>query len=82
MPDVGRGKPCPYERYSRQFALQIFGIAFAVLRVVQHRVDVMEDLALADAFAVLRAELCQRSIGDVLAAVAPVLVVGVEREAL
>jgi len=42
----------------------------------------MEDVALRDLGAVLRLELRQRPIGDVLAAVAAVFSVDVEREAL
>ena len=41
----------------------------------------MEDVPLADCLvSVMRSELCQRPIGNVLSAVAPVLVVGCRRE--
>jgi hypothetical protein len=53
-----------------------------VVRAVQHGVDIVEDVALGDSFAILRLELFQRPIGDVLAPVAAVLGIGVERETL
>jgi len=73
----GRG-----EGNSRQLALQVLGVALAVLRAVQHGVDIVEDIALGDLGAVLLLELLQRPVGDVLAAVATLFRVGVEGEAL
>jgi len=49
---------------------------------VQHRVDIVEDVVLRDLGSVLRLELRQRPVGDILATVAAVLSVDVEREAL
>ena len=55
----------------------------AVAGMVQHAVDVVEDVPLADGVvAVVVAELLQGPVGDVLAAVAAVFVVDVEGEAL
>ncbi len=66
----------------RQVALEVFGVALAVLRVVQQGIDVVEDVPLRDFGAVLRLELCQRPIGDVLSPIAAIFGVGVVGEAL
>ena len=66
-----------------QVPLEIGGIALSVFGMVEQGVDVMEDVPLGDCVvAVVGAELCQCPIGDVFAAVPPVLIVGVEGEAL
>ena len=79
----GEGAEVGGEGDARQLALEIGLVAFAVAGVVQEAVDVMEDVPLADRVVlVMRAEPRQRPVGDVFAAVAAVLVVGVEGEAL
>ena len=62
------------ERDARQLALQVLGVARAVLRAVQHGVDIVENVALGDGRAILCLELLQRPVGDVLAPVAAVTV--------
>ena len=80
---AGEGAEVGREGDARQLALEVGLVAFAVGGMVQQAVDVVEDVPLADrVVAVLGAELRQRPVGDVLAAVAAVLVVGVEGEAL
>ena len=67
----------------RQVAFEIKGIAFAVGGMVQQAIDVIEDIPFADGgVVVVGAELIDRPIGNILAAVAAVFVVGVEGEAL
>ena len=76
-PEIGR------EGNAGQIALEVGLVALAVDGMVQQPVDVVEDVPLADRLvAVVGAEAVQRPVSDVLAAVAAVLVVGVEREAL
>src|SRR5438552_12513501 len=67
-----------------ELAAEVGGVALAVLGVVQDGVDVMEDVPLGDgAVIVAGAELFERPVGDVLAAVGAVFFgVGVEGEAL
>ena len=66
-----------------QIALKVGLIAFAVDGIVQKPVDVVEDVPLADrVVAVVGAEAVQRPVSDVLVAIAAVLVVCVEGEAL
>jgi hypothetical protein len=51
--------------------------------MVQDGIDIMEDVPLGDGrVAVMGPELFKRPVGDVLAAIAAVFCVGVEREAL
>ena len=79
---AGEGAEVGREGDARQFALEVGLVAVAVDGVVQQAVDVVEDVPLGDGVvAVVGAEAVQRPGGDVLAAVAAVLVVGVEREA-
>ena len=67
----------------RQVPLEVRLIPLPICRVVEQTVDIMKDVPLADGLVpVMRPELCQRPIGDVLPAVPPILVVGVERETL
>ena len=62
---------------TRQFAFEILRVFIAVRRMMQQRINVMENIALAGGRkGVLRAELFQRPIGDVLRAVAAVFGVG------
>src|SRR5579885_2275113 len=70
------------EGFSRQVALQILRVARPIGWMVQQGVDVVEDVPLAHARAILLLELPQRPIGDILPPAAPILRVGVEREAL
>ena len=65
-----------------QVAFEVFGVAFAVLWMVQHGIDVMEDIPLGHLGAIFRLELRKCPIGDVLAAVAAIFGVGVVGEAL
>jgi hypothetical protein len=54
---------------------EVGGVALAVLRMMQHRIDAMEDVPLRDArVVVVRAEFVECPVGDVLATVAAVLV--------
>ena len=63
------------ERNARQFAAEVGGVALAVLGVVQDGVDVVEDVPLGDGgVVVVRAELFEGPVGDVLAAVGAVFV--------
>ena len=67
----------------RQITLQIGGVAFAIIGVVQEPVGIVENLPLADGIvAVVRAELLQRPVGDVFSAVRAIFIVDVEGEAL
>ena len=63
-------------------SVEVGGVARPVLRAVQQAVDVVEDVPLAEFPAIPRPVLAQRPVGDVLAPVAAVYVVGVEGEAL
>ena len=67
----------------RQVAFEIEGVTFAVAGMVEQAVNVVEDIPLCDRrIVVVAAKLVKRPIGDVLAAVGAVFVVGVEGEAL
>ena len=80
---AGEGAKVGRERDAGQLAFEVGLVAFAVERVVKQAVDVVEDVPLADGVvAVVGAEAIQRPVGDVFAAVAAVLVVGVVGEAL
>ena len=80
---VGEGAEVGREGDAGEFAFEIGLVAFAVGGVVQQAVDVVEDIPLGDGVvAVVGAEAVHRPVGDVFAAVAAVLVVGVEGEAL
>ena len=80
---VGEGAEVGREGDAGEFALEVGLVAVAVGGVVQQAVDVVEDVPLGyGVVAVVGAEAVQRPVGDVLAAVAAVLVVGVEGEAL
>jgi len=58
------------ERNARQLALQVGGVALAILGMVQDGVDVVEDVPLGDGrVAVVGAELFECPVRDVLAAV-------------
>ena len=71
------------EGYAGQLALEVGGVAGAVLGVVEQGVGVVEDVALGDGFlAVVAPEFGEGPVGDVFAAVGAVFVVGMEREAL
>ena len=75
-----RSKECRAadERDAGEFALEVGGVALAVLGVVQHGIDVVEDVPLGDAgVGVVGSELVQRPVGDVLAAVGVVFVVSI-----
>ena len=87
----------PDEGDAGQFAAQVGGVGFAVGGMVQQGVDVVEDGPFVEGVGrfsrklrvsgkmgggVHGAELLQRPIGDVFAAVIPILVVSVEGEAL
>ena len=82
-PGVGEGGEIGREGDARQLAFEVVGELLAVRRMVQDGVDVMEDVPLGDGgIAVVRAELFEGGVGDVLAAVGAVGGVGVEGEAL
>ena len=67
----------------RQIALQIGGVTFAIRRMVQEPIDIVEDVPLGDALvAVMRAEGRQRPVGDIFSAVCSTFIVDVEGEAL
>ena len=67
------------ERDARQLAAEVGGVALPVFGVMQHRIDVMKDVPLGDGrIVIMRPELLQRPVGDVLATVAAVFGVGVE----
>ena len=70
------------KRDMRQVALEVLGVALTIVRMMQEPIDVVEDIPLADLLAILRLELLERPIGDVLAPVAAVFGVGVEGETL
>lgn len=75
-----RRKPTKFRREgdAREFFLEVIGEAFAVGGVVEQGIDVVENVPFGDAVVdVVRAELCQRPIGDVFAPVRTVLIVGV-----
>src|SRR5258708_6268941 len=50
--------------------------------MMQQAINVMEDVALRDSRSIGGLELRQRPVGDVLAPIRPILVIGAEREAL
>jgi hypothetical protein len=63
-----------HERNARQFALQVLGVFRAVFGMVQNPVDVIEDVPLGDFLVlVMLAEMFQRPVGDVLAAIRTLL---------
>ena len=80
---LGEGAEVGGEGNPRQLAFEVVGELFPIARMMEHAVDVMENVPLAHLFVVVvSAELIQRPIGDVLAAIRAVFVVDVEREAL
>jgi hypothetical protein len=67
---LGEGAELGSKRNPRQLALEVVGILLAVVGMVQQAIDVVEDVPLVDLLVlVVVAELLQRPIGDVLAAV-------------
>jgi len=67
------------ERNAREFAAEVGGVALTVVGVVQDGVDVVEDVPLGDGWVgIVGAELFERPVGDVLAAVGAVFGVGVD----
>src|ERR1700680_1371066 len=71
------------KRNARQFAAEVGGVALAIFGMMQDGVRVMEDIPLGDGrVCVADAKLFERPVGNVLAAVGAVFVVGVEGEAL
>ena len=67
----------------RQIALQIGGVTFAILRMVQEPIDIVENIRLLDAIVfIMRPEVLQRPVGDIFSAVRSIFVVDVEGEAL
>src|SRR5579859_2044256 len=71
------------ERHSRQLPTQIRCIALAVFRMVQNRVDVVEDVPFGNRpIFVVCAKLLERPVCDVFPAVGTVLIVRVERKPL
>ena len=80
---IGEGVEVGREGDAGQLAFEVGLVALAVDGVMQQAVDVVEDIPLGDGvIAVVGAEAVQRPGGDVFAAVAAVLVVGVVGEAL
>ena len=80
---IGEGVEIGREGDAGQLAFEVGLVALTVGGVMQQAVDVVEDIPLGDGVvAVVGAEAVQRPGGDVFAAVAAVLVVGVEGEAL
>ena len=70
-------------RDMRQIALQIGGVTFAILRMMQEPIDIVEDVPLGEGIvAVMRAECRQCPVGDVFSAVRSIFVVDIEGEAL
>ena len=58
-----------HQRDTREHLLQIRRVLLTVLRVVQQRVDVVEDILLRDALVTIGATVCyQGSVGNVLLA--------------
>jgi hypothetical protein len=76
--------PCGADEWNaRQFAAEISGVAQAVLRVVQDGVGVVEDVPFDDRrVAIVGAELFERPVGDVVAAVGAVFGIGAEGKTL
>ena len=70
------------QRDVRQLSLQIFGIAFVVLWMVQYGVDVVEDIPFGYFRAIFGLELRERPIGDVFATVGAVFAVCIIGETL
>ena len=67
----------------RQIALQVRGVTLAIPRMVQDAIRIVEDVPLGDGIvAVMHAEVLQRPIGNVFAAVSAIFIVDVEGEAL
>jgi len=66
----------------RQVALEVLGVALTILRMMQHGVDIMEDIPFGDCGAILRLELHEGPISDVLSAIGAIGGVGVVGEAL
>ena len=80
---IGEGAEVGREGDAGQLAFEVGLVALAVGGVMQQAVDVVEDIPLGDGVvAVVGAEAVEGPVGDVFAAVAAVLVVGVEGEAL
>ena len=77
---IGEGVEVGREGDAGQLTFEVGLVALAVDGVMQQAVNVVEDIPLADGVvAVVGAEAVQRPGGDVFAAVAAVLVVGVVR---
>jgi len=71
-----------HQRYPGQLALEVFLVPRPVLRRMEQAIDVVEDVPLGHVRPVLRPELSQRPIRDVVAPEFAVKGVGVEGEAL
>ena len=70
-------------RNVRQIALQIGGVTFAIVGMMQEPIDIVENIRLLDAIvSVMRPEVLQRPIGDVFSAVGAICIVDIEGEAL
>ena len=79
----GEGVEVGWEGDAGEFALEVGGVAGAVLGVVEDGVGGMEDVPLGDlVVGVVGAELGERPVGDVLTTVGSVFVVGIKRKNL
>jgi len=65
-----------------QIALEVLDIALAILGMVQHGVDIVEDIPFAHTLPIPLLELLQCPVGDIFAPVAAILGVGVVGKAL
>src|SRR5947209_5227264 len=73
----------PHQRDARQLPLQVLGVLRAVFGMVQHGIDVIEDVPLRGLLvAVVLAEMLQRPVGDVLVSSLAIRLIGIERETL
>ncbi len=69
------------QRNMWQITLEIFSVTLTVLWMVQHGVDVVEDIPFSHFGIVSGLELGERPISDVLAAVGAVFSIGIKWEA-
>src|SRR5205809_5777715 len=65
-----------------EIALQVFGITFAVLWMIQESIDIIENIPLRHFGAIFRLELGKCPIGDILASVAAIFMVNIVGETL
>ena len=83
FPCISKSPEVRREGEVRQIALEVDTIPFAIIGTMQQPIRIVENVPLLNRrVAVMRAELGQCPIGDVLAPISAILIVDVKRKAL